>query len=189
MPPTNATARRAIEKEENRLLQKREVLREVIKASAERQKEAPYPFPSVSLITEAELPVYLKRRCATWNQRVMATDGIWWGFQDHTFVERYEDWIDWFWIQAPEALQVNLFSNAAPIERKMDKKRFVRRSIRMWPKKQEMFTTTFWVLGTSIVTISTKQHPYFLMEIEDAALSGNLRTMFRAMWENVSIHA
>lgn len=27
----------------------------------------------------------------------MEKDSTWWGFQDHTFVEHYEKWIDWYW--------------------------------------------------------------------------------------------
>jgi hypothetical protein len=180
MPPTGETAKRAIEKEENYLLQKRTILREVIKTTTDMQQGAPYPLPTVSVITEQELPVYLKRHTPLWNDSARNFDGTWWGFQDHTFVDQFETWVDWFWAQASDDISVKLFSNQTSIEKKMKKKGYDRRQIRFWDGAS--FTGTTWVIGAYVIMIVTDRKPMYLIEIRDETLARNQAKVFEKLW-------
>jgi predicted transcriptional regulator len=180
MPPTVETAKRAMEKEENHLLQKRTLLREVMKVTREMQREAPYPLPSVTVITEQELPVYLKRHTPIWNESALQFDKTWWGFQDHTFADQFEEWIDWFWTSVSKEIGLKLFSNQAPIEKKMKKKGYERREIRFW--KDATFTGTTWVVGEYVIMIVTDRWPMYLIEIHDVTLARNQALVFEKLW-------
>ena len=53
-----------------------------------------YPVPKIVFIEENDLEKFLFDNMVKWSKAVVESDGIWWGFQDHSFVENYEKWID-----------------------------------------------------------------------------------------------
>ncbi len=140
-----------------------------------------YPVPRLRFVEESELRDYLFQNADRWNESVLSKDGIWYGFQDHSFVEQYEDWIDWTVKKFKgKKYQVRLFSNASKIEEKLEGK-IPERSIKFL--KSSRFTATTWVVGDYLVMIATASKPFYLVEIHDALMAENMREVFRNMWE------
>lgn len=142
-----------------------------------------YSVPRIRFIDEADIKDYLYDATSKWNGSLLSTDSTWWGFQDHTFVEKFEDWILWYWKNAPKGINLKLFSNEKEIENHMAEKELSRRKIKFWQGEKE-FTATQWVIGSYIILIITNQRPYYLVEIHDSVLAHNMMTVFKHMWEN-----
>lgn len=147
--------------------------------------ENEYPVPKLRFIAEDKLEDFLYDNFVRWNTAVLNTpDTTWWGFQDHSLVEFYEKWILWTWktkeYQDPR-IKAKLLSNLSPIEQKMEKKLSrSKRDIRFVSGMN--FTSSIWVAGDYLVMISTRQHPFYLVEIHDAALAHNMREVFKKLW-------
>ena len=170
--------------EEARLKDKRRVIAQAVEELQEFVGKPSHAIPKIIYLTEKEIEPYLRKRAKEWNESIMASDGVWWGFQDHTFVQAYGAWIDWFWRSAaPPTLSLKLLSNRSETERMMRKKGFERREIRFW-KESKDFSATVWVNGEYLVMITTREHPYSLVEIHDTTLAANMRTLFKGIWKN-----
>lgn len=116
-----------------------------------------------------------------WHESMAEHENIFWGFQDHSFVEEYPKWLEHHWRIRDESQEIRLFSNAAPIERKMQGK-VDRRNIRPGPP-QLRFDSTLWICGDYIIMLMTRRKPHYGYEIHDEVLAGTLRGVFRALWE------
>ncbi|MDP1884471.1 MAG: helix-turn-helix domain-containing protein [Candidatus Moranbacteria bacterium] len=141
-----------------------------------------YPVPKIIFIEEDGLEKFLFDNLVKWSKAVVGSGGIWWGFQDHSFVENYEKWIDASWETSyAKNFYGQIFTNESEIEKKQNKKYFKRkRSVRFMDGLN--FTTSIWVAGDYLIMINTRQHPFYLVEIYDAALAGNMREMFKRLW-------
>lgn len=141
-----------------------------------------YPVPKIVFIEENDLEKFLFDNMVKWEKAVIESDRIWWGFQDHSFVENYEKWIDATW-ETPQAknFRGQIFTNVSDIEKKQAKKYFKdKRSTRFMEGLN--FTASIWAGGDYLVMINTRQHPFYLVEIHDAALTYNMREMFKKLW-------
>lgn len=153
-------------------------LQEILKSSPESKT---YSVPKIRFVDEIDMEKYLYEAAPRWIENQQKTDTTWWGFQDHTFVEHFEDWIVWFWKNAPKEINLKLFSNESSIESQMNKKQIDRREIKFW-KESEGFTGTQWVVGSYIILIVTKERPFYLVEIHDAVMAQNMREVFKKLW-------
>lgn len=141
-----------------------------------------YPVPKIVFIEENDLEKFLFDNMVKWSKAVVESDGIWWGFQDHSFVENYEKWIDATW-EIPQAknFRGQIFTNVSEIEKKQAKKYFKdKRSTRFMEGLN--FTASIWVAGDYLIMINTRQHPFYLVEMHDYALAYNMREMFKKLW-------
>ena len=139
-----------------------------------------YPVPKLRFVEESELGDYLFQNAVKWHERALSKDATWHGFQDHSFVENYEDWIDWTVKKFKGSkYQVRLFSNASKIEQKLEGK-IAERSVKFL--QDSRFTATTWVVGDYLVMISTATKPFYLVEIHDALMADNMREVFKNMW-------
>lgn len=167
--------------EERELRKKKVLINEAIGELQSFVSSAVYTPPKITFITQEEVRDYLFRHADEWNRSIMATDKIWWGFQDHACVEIYQDWIDWYWTKkVPDGMHLILLSNKSETEREMKKKKYVHREIRFW-KESDQFTATVWVCGDYLIMISSRQEPYYLVEIHDVTLSHNMREVFKGI--------
>ncbi len=140
-----------------------------------------YSVPKIRFVDEVDLEDYLYEAMPRWYESMCAHDSTWWGFQDHTFVEKFEKWIDWSWEQAPTGVNLNLLTNESDIEKKMaDKAYRSQRHMRYCTNKE--FTATQWVIGSSVIFIMTKQKPFYLVEVNDSVVAHNLRELFKGIW-------
>lgn len=141
-----------------------------------------HEVPRLAFVDADQLEKHLYQESERWSQSIMEHGGSWYGFQDHSFIERYNEWIDWYWQQPfTKNLQVRLFSNDSVIEKEMQKKKLDRRLLKWWQGKQ--ITSTMWIAGEYLIMIATKQNPHYLFEIHDALLAENMRTIFEELWK------
>ncbi len=145
-------------------------------------KNMRYDVPRLSFIDEDQLEQHLRKESERWTQSVRETGGMWVGFQDHSFAEEYEDWIDWYWTRKfTKDTELQLFTNDSDIEGKMKKKQFTRRRMKHWESQNEI-TSTLWVAGEFVIMIVTRTRPHYLVEIHDKLLSRNLHEVFQKLW-------
>ena len=182
LPPEDLM--RLAETEEKKLEGKKKLIQETIGELKSFASEAVYSLPKITFIAEEEIERHLHKRSAAWTESMIKVDGIWWGFQDHSFVTYYMPWIEWYWKTAPPGVSLKLFSNPSDVERVMKEKNIQRREIRFWKEARD-FTTSLWAIGDYVVMIMTNNRPFYLVEIHDAALSHNLREMFKGIWKGV----
>ena len=115
-----------------------------------------------------------------WNESMRAADGCWWGYQDHTFVERYRDWLEYYWsIKRPDD-KVQLISNESPVEKKLRGKVAGRTILQV--SEQFDFSSSIWVVGEYIVLLMTRNEPNYAFQIQDSVFATNLRLVFKLLW-------
>jgi len=169
-----------VENEERAVRKKKELAKRAIMELQSVVKTQQFALPKIVFIPEAELEAYLYKQTPTWFESINKRDGIYWGFQDQTFVANYEKWIDWTWEHAePQFKELRLISNEVAEEIK--KKKFAKRNIRFWDQSKN-FTATTWINGDYVIMIVTNQHPHYLVEIHDAVLAHNMREVFKGIW-------
>ena len=172
-----------LEQEEKQIRQKRELAKRAITELNSVVKTQQFALPKIVFIPEAELESYLYKQTPVWDKSILKYDGIWWGFQDETFVQSYEKWIDWYWETGSDPkTKLRLISNEAAEKIKL--KKFVRRNVEFWNQGKN-FTGTIWVNGDYVVMIVTSQSPHYLVEINDAVLAHNLREVFKGIWNTM----
>ncbi len=182
LPPQSL--QQMVEKQHREIIDKQTLVTQAIQELSLLTADKKYPVPKIQFVEEDRLDDFLHENFDKWGDEIVRQDGIWWGFQDHSFVEHYEKWINWTWTQktsAREKYKVQLLSNMSQIEQKLGQK---------YPKEKRNiqfvdglnFTSTIWVAGDFIVMVVTKQHPFYLFEIHDATLAHNMREMFKKLW-------
>ena len=142
--------------------------------------EESYPVPHIRFIEEGKLEAFLYNETPKWHESIMKTDATWWGFQDHTFLDRYSKITDWYWKRAGEPFSVKLLSNQSETEKKMAGK-YSRRTIKFWNKTNHFLSTT-WAIGDYVVMVNTRRHPFYLVEIHDTTFANDLREVFKNLW-------
>jgi len=167
-------------KEETQLREKKAVIKNAVEELQSITKSTQYTIPKIIFKAQDEVENYLYQQTPLWDKSIVKYDATWWGFQDHTFVQNYEKWIDWYWEKGSDLkTRLKLLSNEAAEQIK--KKKFERRQIRFWQESHN-FTATTWILGDFVVMIVTNQRPHYLVEIHDAALAHNMREVFKGIW-------
>lgn len=172
-----------INREQKKLDEKKHVVEQTIAELQKVARHAKYSVPKIVFIPEEELHDYLFTQTPTWNMSILSRDAIFWGFQDHTFAERYKDYIDWYWQKSTsEKLSLRLLSNASGIEELLKNSPYTRRHVRYWKPGNE-FSTSTWICGDYVVMLYTKSRPHYLVEIHDRMFAENLRLIFKGIWE------
>ena len=167
------------------LVQKEQLIDEAIDELKLLQSSENYPVPKMRFIEEGDMEKFLYDNTKKWMESAIADDGVWWAFQDHTFAEHFEKWIDWTLTTEPAkraGFKGQIVSNVSEIEKQMKSKHgSEHRSVRYLPDTK--FTASIWVGGPFIVIVMTRNHPFYLFEIHDRLLASNLKEMIRMMWE------
>lgn len=171
-----------LQQEQAQLQHRQSILKNAVAELEPIARGTRYSVPRMTFVEEGRLEQYLYKNMEIWAASVLQHDGVWRGFQDHSFVEAYEDVIDWHWRQPlGKTLEVCLLTNESAIERKMGRKKYQRRHMKFW-KASEISATTF-VLGDYLVMIMTRARPHYLFEIHDNVLAANLRAVFTELWK------
>ena len=181
MPASESEINKALAKDKKALAEKEVGLKELKEALQLIPQSKTFSIPKIRFVAEEDLEKYLYDATPRWTENQLANDTTWWGFQDHTFVEHYRDWIVWFWKQAPQEIDLKLFSNESQVESDMRTEKITRRQIRFWGSETG-FSGTQWIVGTYIISIVTSQRPFYLVEINDAVLAQNMREVFKKLW-------
>src|SRR3989344_3940041 len=171
-----------IREEKERLRTKENSVRELQEFLKNIPESKTYSVPKIRFVDEADLEQFLYEATPRWYESMLTTDSTWYGFQDHTFVEKFEKWIDWSWDKATQPIKLKLLTNASDIEEKMKGKKYSEKRILKFLNNNE-FTGTQWIVGSYIVLVVTKQHPYYLVEIHDSVMAHNMREVFKNIWK------
>ena len=172
-----------IEKQEKELNRKKQLVHQAIDEFFEVVKSQEYAPPKIRFIEEDQLEEFLYKQVPVWDKSMLQYDGTWWGFQDPSFVEHYEKWIDWYWQKgADDRTRLKLLSNEKAEEIKKEK--FDRRQIKFWGKSQD-FTATTWINGDYVIMIVTDKRPHYAVELFDKVLAHNNREVFKNLWEEI----
>jgi predicted transcriptional regulator len=180
-PPSHLM--KVLDREAESIARRKLIANEAIKELLRIQTNTQYSVPKIRFVDEGELDKHLYRQFPLWVESGQRYDNLCWGFQDHTFVEAYRDWIEWSWKQCPN-LGTNLLSNRSRAEAKLRNQLSEHRQIKFW-NKADKFTATTWVIGDFLIMIMTNQHPHYLVEINDSVLAHNQREVFRNLWDTV----
>lgn len=172
-------------KEEKELEERKKNISKAIIELQSVAESTKYPIPKIVFVSEEDLENHLYKQTPVWDESILEKDGIWWGFQDHTFVQHYEDWIDWYWeVGSKKEVFLKLISNE--VAEQIKKKKYERRQIRFWDQSKN-FTATTWINGDFVVMIVTNQRPHYLVELHDAVLAHNMREIFKGIWNTMEL--
>lgn len=181
LPVRENELKKIIEEDRDKAQQKERAIHELQEILKNIPESKTYSVPKIRFIDEADLGQYLYDAIPRWYESMLTTDSTWYGFQDHTFVEKFEKWIDWSWDQATQPIKLKLLTNESDIEKTMKEKKYSeKRMLKFWHNSE--FTGTQWVLGSYIILIVTKQKPYYLVEIHDSVMAHNMREVFKTIW-------
>jgi len=176
-----------VEKPRRELTEKEDLIKKLIGELSVVTAKKEYPVPKIRFVEEDNLEDFLYENFIKWQRALMKKDFTWWGFQDHSLVETYEDWILWTWKQKEyqdPRCHAHLLSNDSSIEHKLEKK--LSRSKRDIRFVEGMnFTSSVWVAGDYLIMTVTQQHPFYLVEIHDATLAHNMREVFKRLWGEI----
>jgi len=173
-----------INKEKEKYKEKEKIMRELQEFLKNIPKSKNYSAPKIRFIEEEDINDYLYAATVKWHESMLKIDNTWWGFQDHTFVEKFEKWIDWQWSAVPKEINLKLFTNKAEVEKTMEVKKYAGKRAMKFLETSE-FSATEWIIGEYIVFVMTKQRPYYLVEINDSVLAANTRELFKSLWNKV----
>lgn len=173
---------RIIEQEKKKLTEREGVYTQLQEFLKTLPGSKHFSIPKIRFVEGSDIEKYLYEATPRWNESSLQNNPTWWGYQDHDFVEKYRDWIVWFWDQAPEPINLKLFSNDSEIESQMAGEQIDRREIRFWDGDND-FTGSQWIVGAYIIMIVTSQKPAYLVEIHDSVMAHNMREVFKRMWE------
>jgi len=173
------------QKQEHKLKQTKTLVKNAIDELQNISKGTKYSIPKITFITEENLEHHLYKQTPIWNESIRQTKSNYFGYQDTSFVEHYEKWIDWYWnSKDSQDITLRLLSSNAPIENRMKEKKYERRIIKFWDKCKDI-TATNWIMGNHIVMISTNQRPHYLVEIYDSVMASNMREIFKGIWDAI----
>jgi predicted DNA-binding transcriptional regulator len=185
LPPEEL--RQVIFSEERALADRRELVEKAVTGLKELAKDTKYAIPKITFIGEEGLEQYLYRQTPVWNQSLLATDPIWWGFQATSFVAEYGEWIDWYWkTGTTPGISLQLLSDQSDVEAEMAGRKYAARKIRFWGNQTD-FTATTWICGDHLIMVQTDKKPYFLVDIADATLAHNQREVFKEIWRGLVV--
>jgi len=175
-PP--ADLRKLIDQELENIKQRESILDEAVESIKKLAGDVAYPVPRIQFIKEDRVESFLYERTPIWDKSIVERGGAYLGFQEPVFVEKFEDWIDWYWKQAPNEIHVQLLSNTvSDEENRVASKGYDRRHIIYW-KDTVSFNTTTWVMGDYVVMFVLSTSPNYLVEIYDRRFAENERQLF-----------
>jgi sugar-specific transcriptional regulator TrmB len=185
LPPNDLEKILAVNKRE--LKEKEALIKEAVSELNLITSSHKYPVPKIRFIEENNLEKFLFDNLEKWQNDIIATDGVWWGYQDHTFPDNFEKWLDQTWKTKQSKANnyyARVFINDAEIEKKLQRK-YIN------PKRQVKylvgtnFTANTWVCGNYLIMIMTQQHPFYLIEIHDQLLARNTGEIFKKLWQSI----
>ena len=176
-----------ITKEKKLLVEREESYKKIAAEISKATASKGYVVPTVRFVEEEKIEDFLKKNAPVWDETALTSgETTWWGFQDHTFVENFGKWIEWYWLRWNEKIDLKLLSNGAKAEVEFAKKNkhLSRRNIKFWGEALDFYSTT-WIVGDYVIMINTRNHPFYLVEIHDKLMAHDQREVFKNLWEMV----
>lgn len=186
LPPEELSG--LLEKQEDELVRRRAAVDEIANQLKVLAQHAEYSVPKITFVEDDRVESHLYKRLPDWVESIMRDDPTktWWAFQDPTFVEHYEEWLDYQWAQyAPPGFSVKALSNESDAERHMKTKQIPQRHIAFWEQAKD-FTASTWVCGNYLILVYTNKRPHYLVEIHDRVMAHNFRELFKGIWASLA---
>ena len=183
LPASPKEVENIVSDERKHLDERERLFKELAGDLSRAQSAKSYPVPQIRFLEEEKIERFLYSETPKWIKSIVANDGTWWGFQDHTLIDHFHPWIDWQWKQEPEQQSVKLLSNKSVSELRM-KGKYPNRSVKFWGGASNFISTT-WIAGEYVIMVNTRQHPFYLVEIHDATFSHDQREVFKNLWSLV----
>lgn len=177
-----------IEKEKKILAEREESYKKISAEISKVTASKTYAVPTVRFVEEAKMEAFLRKNASLWDSSAAELgEYTWWGFQDHTFIEQFGKWIEWYWVRWDKKFDVKLLSNStkSEVEFAQKNKHVPRRNIKFWGEAVNFYSTT-WIVGDYVIMINTRNRPFYLVEIYDKLMAHDQREVFRNLWEIVS---
>jgi sugar-specific transcriptional regulator TrmB len=182
LPPE--TLGKILEQQKRELKEKEELIKNVVQELNLVTAEELYPVPKIRFIEENNLDKFLFDNTEKWQKAVIDSDGIWWGYQDQSFAETFEKWIDHTWKTNSSRhphYKPQFFSNETLVEKRLGKK-YSKDKREIKYVSDTNFTANTWICGNFLIMIVTHQHPFYLIEIYDQMIAHNTKEIFRKLW-------
>ncbi|HYF29145.1 MAG TPA: helix-turn-helix domain-containing protein [Candidatus Paceibacterota bacterium] len=174
----------AVETERKRSEERQQLLKKLAEEVSMVNAETTYPVPRIKFTEESKLEAYFPQVFPIWMESMIETKEYgFWGYQDATLVEAYEDQLHYWWSIAPPELYVKLLTNLSSAERRMMGK-YERRDMKYWGEATNFISST-WICGDYVIMINTRQHPHYMVEIHSRLLAHDQREVFRNLWDLV----
>ncbi|MCB0321944.1 MAG: hypothetical protein KDD69_00175 [Bdellovibrionales bacterium] len=175
---------RTLEAAEQRLKSQGEIARSIVQAVNPLFGSKHLNIPRLQFFEGREgVEQMLHQNYALWEQALEAADNIWWGYQDHTFVEKYRKWLEHSWQVRSAEQRIQLISNHVEIEQQLAG-RISRREIRAVGPEYD-FSSTVWVCGEYLILIMTRAEPHYAYQLRDPVLAANQRLVFELLWNSL----
>lgn len=172
---------RMLGKEREELNRKESKAKELVELIKPYFKSKFFSVPKIQLFEgKAAVENLLYDHTKDWLNAISQTDGIWWGYQDHTFVEQHREWLEWVWRLMNPQTKIWLISNRASAT--AEKSISVPNRIIKPVAAGDDFSSTVWVTGDFVVMLMTREEPVYAFELRDAVFAANMRFIFRLLW-------
>jgi sugar-specific transcriptional regulator TrmB len=170
-----------LEAQEKAISHKKVIARKL--AESVKPKTRPTKFqPPLLFFVEGQkkLEKFLIDHYAQWQKSLAKHDHCWWGYNDHTYVEKFPAALKYHWQNMLPTEKVCIFSNESPTELAL-KGRVRNREIKKLGNNVDL-DSCLWVVGDYIVFVYTRDDPPYAFEMLDARFARTLRAIFRILW-------
>ena len=177
-----------IEKQKRDMDKNETLIKQAVNEISDLPMNTQFAVPRIRFIEELNLKEFLYRNVDAWNKSAHKSDSVFWGFQDHTFVDQYKEWIlHWYTLESSKMLKVRLLTNQSEAEKRMERLTPTQRTQReiRFCKKNLQFTATTWIAGDYLIMIYTRERPFYLIEIHNPMFAHNTREVFKNLWEDI----
>lgn len=180
LPPENIE--KIIKKEKVELEQKLSSVQSLISELVLVPRSKNYSIPKVKFIDEANFEDFMYKQAPVWNKSGLERDATWWGFQDHSLLEKYPEWFKWYFNFSAGKIKSKLITN---LEEKPKMGEVLHedysREAKYWGEGK--INVTHAVLGDHVMIANTQTKPHYVVDIHDAVIAESLRQIFKGFWE------
>ncbi len=171
----------AIEVEKKRSIERQELLKQLADNVSLHNAEKDYPVPKIRFIEESKLKEFFIQAMPVWNASMLEIEELeFWGFQDASLVEHYEEQLHYWWEISPSEFSTRVLTNLGVAEKRLSSQ-YERRGIKYWGEATNFISST-WVTGDYVIHLNTRQHPHYAIEIHSRLLAHDQREVFRNLW-------
>ena len=164
---------------------KDKLIEEMLPDLADLADTRKYSIPKIRFIGPDDYKDFLYSIRPAWVESMIETgETTQWGYQgaDYFDFKINTDYIDWWWENAPPALDLKLFTDLKPSEVKMvEENNYPRRFTKLW--EGDPFPAGLWILGEYVVNLIVSDGEQYIVQIQDNIIAESQRVIFKKLWE------
>lgn len=175
--------------EKEKINKKEEIANSLVDQLRPLFKNKNYSVPKLEFIEgKRKVEKFLYDMLPVWRDSILKYEPVsTWGYQDHSFVGVYQNWIKDCWrvLHQEAKIQGQILSNISETESKLSGQ-IPRREVRVLDPSIE-FSSSIWIMGDFIIMIMTRNEPYYAFQLHDSVFAGNLREVFQHLYSRGQI--